>query len=113
MKTFKDYETLIRECVSEINEQDPDYNWSVRSIDEYRVCIYWSYLKWERNDCFLLRLAPPIDFGEYFITCRDPHDNMIEGHFVSDEVAWSLQESWEDAIIRSICELASYAHDVY
>ena len=116
MKNFRDYETLIRNKVKEINDKDPNWDWSIKSFGKNKVCIRWSYLDYceEKDNCFILRLVDPDkEFNDQFLTARTPQDDMIEGYFVSEDHRYIWDTSWENGLIAAIEEIAHYAHSRY
>lgn len=117
MKNFKDYENMIRSLVNEINEKDPNWDWSIQLFDDYLVRINWTYLDYceEKDNCFTLRLTDPIDKedNDSFITARTPNDGMIEGYFATEEPDYGWQSSWETVLRAAIEEIAYYAHSRY
>lgn len=116
MKNFRDYESLIRKYVNDIDNRDPNWTFTVKSFGKHRIRIRWSYLDYcgEKDNCFILRLRDPDDeFEDSFLTVRTPDDQLIEGYFVSDNRRGSWQSSWESGLLAAIEELASYAHSRY
>lgn len=115
MKTFRDYEDLIRNKVKEINDKDPNWKWTIKSFGKNKVCIRWSYLDYceEKDNCFMLRLMDPDDFNEQFLTARTPQDEMIEGYFLHEQVEYGWEYTYENGIIAAIEQIAYYAHSRY
>ena len=116
MLTLRDYESLIRNLVKKIDEEDPNWTWTIMSFSEERVMIRWSYLKGESQDCFMIRLGSyDPEFDDYLITSRTPQDKMIDGHIVHaiSDTRRSWQESFESALKSSVEKIASYAYLMY
>lgn len=118
MITLRNYEQLIRDCVKEISDNDPNWDFVVKSFAKDRVRIRWTYLDYcgEKNNCFFLHLREyDEEFNDYFITSRTPDDSMIDGHIVTTiiDTKKSWQESFENAIKSAIDEIADYAHSRY
>ena len=114
MKTLKKYEDLIRNTVNKMNEDDPNWDWSIESFDDYKVLIRWGYLDYleEKDNCFIIRLIKGDDEGELFMTSRTPQDEMIDGYFPSDEDhSWS--DKWESAVKSALDDIAYVAHNKY
>lgn len=114
MKNFRDYESLIRDTVNKINDNDENWVWTVHSFGKCCVTIRWGYLDGEKK-YFSIKLEDPIDTSdnEAFITSRTPLDEMIGGHIANEEHSKSWQESYESAIQRSLYECSYYAHHCY
>jgi len=114
MKTLIDYKKVIRDTVKEINEKDSNHDWKLVGVTESRASIKWSYLNGEKNNCFFLSLSyHDTEFEDYFLTCRTPNDNLIEGHFVCENPEHSWDESFEGGIKRAIYEILEFANNVY
>lgn len=114
MKNFRDYETLIRETIKEINKRDKTYDWSIHSFSKDRVTLNWTYL--DKNDGrFSITIRNPIDEsdGELFIISRTPFDEMINGHICHEHHTKIWQESYENGITRALWECYEYAHHYY
>lgn len=118
MKTLRDYEKIIRLTVKKINDEDPNWDFSVKDITDYRVWINWTYLDYceEKDNCFFLYLHNPIDEkDDPFLTCRTPQDEMIDGYFVEEnhDTGHSWVDTYEHALLAAIYEIADYAHSRY
>lgn len=117
MKTLRDYEQLIRDCVRKISDNDHNWNFSVKSFAKDKVSIRWTYLDYchEKNNCFFLILKDyDEEDQEYFLVARTPYDQMIDGELVTDrEDKKSWQVSFENGIKYAINQIADYAHSRY
>lgn len=117
MKNFRDYQQLIRDCVKKISDEDPNWNFSVKSIAKDRVRIRWTYLDYcqEKENCFYLAFNHYDEFDqEHLLVSRTPQDEMISGHLVTDrDYRRSWQITYENGIKYAIEEIADYAHNVY
>jgi len=118
MKTFREYEELIRTRVAQENDKDPNWNWSVHSFGKDLVRIRWGYLDYcqEKNNCFLFRLlsVPESEgYEEHYVTTRTPHDEMIYGEFVTENPGYAWQTTYEKGIKIALEALFDYAHSRY
>lgn len=111
---LKRYKSLIKERVSQI--QDENWKWRVKSISENIVQIYWSYLKGETNDSFILKLyKDDICYeNEAIMSARDAiTGESIDCYIVADTITGGWQVKIESAIVALIEEIADYAHSRY
>lgn len=51
---FREHKDLIRRLVSELNEKDENWKWTVKAINKTEVRIAWSYLDYDRDEYFKL-----------------------------------------------------------
>lgn len=47
MFDLREHKGLIRRLVSEANQNDPNWKWSVKAINKTEAHIFWSYLEYE------------------------------------------------------------------
>lgn len=117
MKTLRDYEQLIRDCVKKISDKDPNWDFTVKSIAKDKVSIRWTYLDYceEKDNCFYLILRDyDEEDQEHFLVARTPYDQLIDGEMVTDrEDKKSWQVSYESGIRYMISAIADYAHSRY
>lgn len=112
---LRDYSKLIHDCVNELNKKDENYSWSIKFVSEYRAQIFWSYLAGESRDTFSLKLMPcnPNTSDEWYITCRTPDDEMINGEIIVDEPKTRWDYNLPMAIQVMIRSIGIYAHNRY
>lgn len=46
MFDLREHKDLIRRLVSEANQNDPNWEWSVRRLSKNVACIFWGYLEY-------------------------------------------------------------------
>lgn len=45
MFDLREHKGLIRRLVSEANQNDPNWKWSIKAINKTEARIFWSYLE--------------------------------------------------------------------
>lgn len=116
--TLKDYMNLIQEQVKKINAEDENWEWSCKIGGNWNhIQIKWSYLDYlgEDHNYFILDLSYDKEENDYFLTCRTPHGQYIEGYLLppnpKKKAAW--HDDIEQSIINAIRNIADYAHGSY
>ena len=46
MFDLREHKGLIRRLVSEANQNDPNWKWSIKAINKTEARIFWSYLEY-------------------------------------------------------------------
>lgn len=60
MYDLREHKELISRLVSEANQNDPNWEWSVRRLSKNVACIFWGYLEY----CDEAELSFSIKLGE-------------------------------------------------
>lgn len=116
--TLKDYMNLIREQVKKISDADENWGWICDLGDSPDIVyIRWEYLDYLREDhnYFILDLRYDEEENDYFLTCRTPHGQYINGYLLppnpKKKAVW--HDDIEQSIINVIRDIADYAHYRY
>ena len=80
---LKQYETLIREKVNELNLKDNNWKWRVKSIGKKKCRIFWGYLEYmeAKKDCFILELQAD-EPDDQWLFARHPGGKYINCYMV-------------------------------
>jgi len=80
---LKQYETLIREKVNELNRKDKNWKWRVKSIGKKKCRIFWGYLEYmeAKEDCFILELQAD-EPDDQWLWARHPGGEYIDCYMV-------------------------------
>lgn len=80
---LKQYETLIREKVNELNRKDKDWKWRVKSIGKKKCRIFWGYLEYmeAKEDCFTLELQAD-EPDDQWLWAMQPDGKYIDCYLV-------------------------------
>ena len=71
MYDLREHKELISRLVSEANQNDPNWEWSVRRLSKNVACIFWGYLEY-----WILESEIVADKDLPFLNC--PIDKAIE-----------------------------------
>lgn len=76
MFDLREHKGLIRRLVSEANQNDPNWKWSIKAINKTEARIFWSYLECgDQKPCFTIELVE--DEDGCLIYAKDEHgDNL-------------------------------------
>lgn len=118
MKNLRDYESLIRNKIKEIDKADENWKWSIHSFSKNRVRISWGYLKYMgcKNEYFTMELGyHDEEFHDQNLVARTPEREIIELCMIGEDSSnlKSWQSSFEHGIISLLEEIAYYAHSRY
>lgn len=62
MFDLREHKGLIRRLVSEANQNDPNWKWSIKAINKTEARIFWSYLECgDQKPCFTIELVEDED----------------------------------------------------
>lgn len=62
MFDLREHKGLIRRLVSEANQNDPNWKWSIKAINKTEARIFWSYLECgDQKPCFTIKLVEDED----------------------------------------------------
>ena len=70
MYDLREHKELISRLVSEANQNDPNWEWSVRRLSKNMACIFWGYLEYcdEAELSFSITAKPMADAGLRLVT---------------------------------------------
>lgn len=89
MIDLREWKDLIRNTVSEMNDRDPNWKWSVKYLGKTKVRVRWGYLDYleEKQNAFIMAAE-----DEKFVVARNPQEKMIDVFTVSDTPNVRLHE---------------------
>jgi len=116
MIDLRDYSDLIRTTVAGVNERDPNWKWSVKSIGQKKVRIRWGYLDYleEKQNCFVITLDCDEEAGNWLWACL-PDGDHIECYMVAEQPNPRIgaEQTVKSGIQDAIHEIAYYARSRY
>lgn len=85
MYDLREHKELISRLVSETNQNDPNWEWSVRHLSKNVACIFWGYLEYcdEAELSFSIKLGEAD--GRCWVEARNEHGWILESEIVSAE----------------------------
>lgn len=113
MFDLREHKDLIRRLVSEANQNDPNWKWSVNSIGKEKARIFWEYLEYcgEPEPFFIIELEVT---GEgCWIHGKNEHCESICMDIVEDEDMPFLNCPLNEAIENTVHGIVSTAHECY
>lgn len=120
MIDLRNYESLIRKKVTELNDKDPNWKWSINYLGKTKVNIRWGYLDYleEKNNCFFLVMENELkDTGTGdWLWARSPHGGIIECYLVVEgkpDPNVGAEQTIQSGILDAIDEIAYVAHHRY
>lgn len=85
MYDLREHKELISRLVSEANQNDPNWEWSVRRLSKNMACIFWGYLEYcdEAELSFSIKLGEAD--GRCWVEARNEHGWILESEIVADK----------------------------
>ena len=85
MYDLREHKELISRLVSEANQNDPNWEWSVRRLSKNVACIFWGYLEYcdEAELSFSIKLGEAD--GRCWVEARNEHGWILESEIVADK----------------------------
>lgn len=104
---------LIHSLVAEANENDPNWEWTVRRISKNEARIFWGYLEY----CDEAELSFSVKLGEFdgrcWVEARNEHGWIIASELVNDKDLPFLNCPLDKAVEKMIRCIVSAAHNCY
>lgn len=113
MYDLREHKELISQLVSEANQNDENWRWSVKSVGKEKARIFWSYLEYcgQPEPYFVIELE---DTGDgYWIHALDERDSYIESEIVVDNDLPFLNCPLDKAIEKMVRCIINTAHACY
>lgn len=113
MFDLREHKDLIHSLVAEADQNDPNWEWTVRRINKNEARIFWSYLEYcgQPEPYFVIELE---DTGDgYWIHALDERDSYIESEIVVDNDMPFLNCPPDKAIEKMIRCIVNTAHNCY
>jgi hypothetical protein len=113
MFDLREHKGLIRRLVSEANQNDENWRWSVKSVGKEKVRIFWEYLEYcgQKEPYFSLVLE---DTGDgCWITAKNEHGETMNSEIVEDKELPYLNTPIEEAIKMMAYSIINTAHHCY
>ena len=85
MYDLREHKELISQLVSEADQNDPNWEWSVRRLSKNVACIFWGYLEYcdEAELSFSIKLGEAD--GRCWVEARNEHGWILESEIVADK----------------------------
>lgn len=114
--SMKDYNSTIRATVREINHEDINYRWFVKSVNTNHAMFGWSYITEtleSPEDLFVIH-AHEFGDGHSYVTVSIPGATPTEytGKTVGDD-RWSDAKTIDEAIRLAIKSAATRARNLW
>ena len=114
---LKQYETLIREKVNELNRQDKNWKWKVKSVGKKKCRIFWGYLEYmeEKDPCFTLELQAD-EPDDQWLWARHPSHEYIDCYLVVEgkpNPRIGAEQTIESGIVDAIEAIGHVARSRY
>lgn len=113
MFDLREHKDLIHSVVAEVNENDADWKWSVKSVGKTKTRIFWSYLEYccQPEPYFVVELE---DTGKgCWIHAKDENGDTIESEIVTDNEMPFLNCPPDEAIEKMIRCIVNTAYNCY
>ena len=113
MFDLREHKDLIRRLVSEANQNDPNWKWSVNSIGKEKARIFWEYLEYcgQKEPYFSLVLENTGD--GCWITAKNEHGDTLSYEMVYCKDLPYLCTPIDDAITLMVHAIRNTAHACY
>lgn len=113
MFDLREHENLIQSLVAEANQNDPNWEWTVRRINKNEARIFWSYLEYcdEAELSFAGKLGD--ENGRCWVEARDEHGWIIESEIVNDKELPFLNCPLDKAVEKMVRSIINTAHACY
>lgn len=119
MIDLRNYNNLIRSCVTNEKEKDTIWKWAVKSISKNKIEIKWGYLEYleEKNTCFRIKLDNDNGSGcGNWLFAYDHRGDLIEVYMVSEgkpDPNIGAEQTIKSGIQSAIEDIAYFAHSRY
>lgn len=112
MFDLREHKGLIRSLVSEANENDANWHWSLKALSKTKASIFWSYLEYEgHKPCFTIELDETED--DCMIRAKDEHGDTLSCEIVECKDLPRLNTPIEEAIKMMAYTIINTAHMCY
>ena len=112
MYDLREHKELISRLVSEANQNDPNWEWSVRRLSKTKASIFWSYLEYEgHKPCFTIELVE--DDDGCLIYAKDEHGDTLNFEMVECVGLPRLNTPIDEAITMMVHAIRNTAHACY
>lgn len=112
MFDLREHKGLIRRLVSEANQNDPNWKWSIKAINKTKASIFWSYLEYgDQKPRFTIELVE--DEDGCLIYAKDEHGDNLNVEMVECVGLPSLNTPIEEAIKMMAYTIINTAHACY
>lgn len=112
MYDLREHKELISQLVSEANQNDPNWKWSIKAINKTEAHIFWSYLEYEdQKPCFTIELVE--DDDGCLIYAKDEHGDTLNFEIVECVGLPRLNTPIEEAIKMMAYSIINTAHNCY
>ena len=113
MNDLREHKCLIKCAVTDVNEKDKRWRWSVKSVEKDKALIFWEYLKYceQPNPYFSIELK---DTGDCcLIYAKDENGNILNTEIVEDVELPYLNTPLPDAIEQMLKTIVNIARNCY
>ena len=112
MFDLREHKGLIRRLVSEANQNDPNWKWSIKAINKTEARIFWSYLECgDQKPCFTIELVE--DEDGCLIYAKNEHGETMNSEIVEDKELPYLNTPLAEAIEKMVRCIVNTAHACY
>lgn len=113
MYDLREHKELISRLVSEANQNDPNWELSVRRLSKNVACIFWGYLEYcdEAELSFSIKLGEAD--GRCWVEARNEHGWILESEIVADKDLPFLNCPIDKAIEKMVRCIVNTAHACY
>lgn len=113
MYDLREHKELISQLVSEANQNDENWRWSVKSVGKEKARIFWEYLEYcgQKEPYFSIVLE---NTGEgCWIHGKNEHYESLFMDIVEDEDMPFLNCPLNEAIENTVRSIVRTAHECY
>lgn len=112
MYDLREHKELISQLVSEANQNDENWRWSVKSVGKEKARIFWEYLEYEgHKPCFTIELVE--DDDGCLIYAKDEHGDTLNFEMVECVGLPRLNTPIDEAITMMVHAIRNTAHACY
>ena len=113
MYDLREHKELISQLVSEANQNDENWRWSVKSVGKEKARIFWEYLEYcgQKEPYFSIVLENTGD--GYLIYAKDEHGDTLNFEIVECVGLPRLNTPIDEAIEKMVRCIVNTAHACY
>lgn len=113
MYDLREHKELISLLVSEANQNDENWRWSVKSVGKEKARIFWEYLEYcgQKEPYFSIVLENTGD--GCWITAKNEHGETMNYEIVEDKKLPYLNTPLAEAITLMVHAIRNTAHACY
>ena len=113
MYDLREHKELISQLVSEANQNDENWRWSVKSVGKEKARIFWEYLEYcgQKEPYFSIVLENTGD--GCWITAKNEHGETMNSEIVEDKELPYLNTPLAEAITLMVHAIRNTAHACY